>query len=278
MDETMTELGDVKFIINVGDSFYPGGVPSKDDWQWDSKWRNVYTSQLRSVPWYSVMGNHDFHSDPGACSDTTTDGAQINGDLGDLNTFYMPDYSWYLPHPELDLEVVALELNTYQFGYNHGTPAKNQRFGDCQWTSCKSQCEDRAKRRSDAALEMFRNRSHESKAKNLLVFSHYPTDYFWDESSDDESGDFLSLLRDNTRHNITYFSGHRHNVDQTSGISIAPNEQWLTGGGGGWGCDGSQQGFVVGEIAMDGTITTRGVYVDRGACCNRMSQNMSFVI
>ena len=33
------ELGDVKFVINVGDSFYPTGVTSKTDEQWGKKWR-----------------------------------------------------------------------------------------------------------------------------------------------------------------------------------------------------------------------------------------------
>ena len=59
MHQEFTELGDVKFVINVGDSFYPGGVTSKDDSAWHSKWRNVYSSSVRSVPWYSVYGNHD---------------------------------------------------------------------------------------------------------------------------------------------------------------------------------------------------------------------------
>eukprot|EP00435_Cladocopium_sp_Y103_P061507 s69_g23.t1 len=50
MDETFQELGDVKFVINVGDSFYPSGVFDAEDEQWDSKWRQVYSAQVRSVP------------------------------------------------------------------------------------------------------------------------------------------------------------------------------------------------------------------------------------
>ena len=33
----MRELGDVEFVINVGDRFYPGGVSSKSDPQWDTQ-------------------------------------------------------------------------------------------------------------------------------------------------------------------------------------------------------------------------------------------------
>merc|ERR1712190_524076 len=69
MLEKFRELGDVKFIVNVGDSFYPHGVASKTDPQWSAKWRNIYSEELRSVPWYSVYGNHDLQHDPCSCSD-----------------------------------------------------------------------------------------------------------------------------------------------------------------------------------------------------------------
>jgi len=269
MHETMAELGDVKFVINVGDSFYPNGVSSADDWQWDAKWRNVYSESTRSVPWYSVYGNHDYHQDPGVCSDNVADGAQINGDIDDLSTFYMPDYNWYKEHPELELEVVALDLNNYQNGWNHGVKASDQSFADCQYTACKSSCYGRIKGRAEAGFELFKERTAATSAKNLLVFSHYPTDYFWDTRAGDASSDFLASLSDASKYHVEFFGGHRHNVDQDSVASISPNSAWLSGGGGGWSCDGNQQGFVVGEIASDGTMTTRSVLVDSGLCCNR---------
>jgi hypothetical protein len=278
MHETMAELGDVKFIINVGDSFYPNGVSSKDDWQWDAKWRNVYSQELRSVPWYSVYGNHDYHQDPGVCSDNAADGAQINGDIDDLNTFYMPDYNWYKEHPELELEVVALDMNNYQNGWNHGVSASDQSFADCQYTACQGDCYGRIKGRAEDGFKLFKERADATKAKNLLVFSHYPTDYFWDTSSGDSSSDFLARLSDASKYHVEFFGGHRHNVDQSSVASISPNSAWLTGGGGGWSCDGSEQGFVVGEIASDGTMTTRSVLVDAGQCCDRfLGRNASAV-
>jgi len=218
-------------------------------------------------------GNHDYHKDPGSCSDKASDGAQVNGDIKDLSTFYMPDYNWYLEHPELQLEVVAMDLNNYQDGWNHKVKASQQNFADCQYTSCKSSCYSRLKKRSEQAFQLFKERSAASTAKNLLVFSHYPTDYFWDTSPGDASSDFIAGLK-TEKHHIEYFGGHRHNVDQKT-LSIAPNNNWLSGGGGGWGCDGSQQGFVVGEIAKDGTLTTRSVLVPQNECCNVLRLNAS---
>jgi len=252
MDEKMRELGDVKFVVNVGDSFYPGGAVNKTDSNWDSKWRDVYTSRSRSVPWYSVYGNHDYLVDPCSCSLNTEDCAQINDDITNLDYFYMPDSSYIVDHPELGLEVVALDMNYYTW-VNH----------TCQYTSCEETCHEVLKARHDAAYELFYQRHGSSSRENLLVFSHYPTDYFWG------APDFLDALRDDSRHHIEYFGGHRHNVDQRSTTSIAPNNNWLVGGGGGWGCEGygTEQGFVVGEIASNFTITTYSVLVNYSLCC-----------
>lgn len=57
----MKKLGDVEFVINVGDSFYPSGVSSKWDPQWESKWRSVFPKETRDAPWYSVYGNRWEH-------------------------------------------------------------------------------------------------------------------------------------------------------------------------------------------------------------------------
>mmetsp|Transcript_131083 Transcript_131083/g.261555 ORF Transcript_131083/g.261555 Transcript_131083/m.261555 type:complete len:643 (+) Transcript_131083:121-2049(+) len=272
MDQEMGKLSDVKFIVNVGDSFYPDGVSSKSDPQWDAKWRNFYSKQLQSVPWYSVMGNHDYHHDPAACSDKVSDGAQINGDIKDLSTFYMPDFNWHLEHPELQLEVVALDLNNYEGRIN----SAGSFFPDCQYTPCEKSCKDRVRKRSKDAFKFVKERIDQSTAKNLLIFSHYPVDHFQMRNVADESAHFLDTLIASKTH-IEYFGGHRHNVDQTilGNSSIAPHNFWLSGGGGGWSCDGSSQGFVVGEIFKDGFIFTRSVIKSFTECCNMMSRNGS---
>jgi len=256
----MHDLGDVKFIVNVGDSFYPSGVSGRDDPQWDSKWRDVYPEKLRSVPWYSVYGNHDYHVDPGVCSWNPTDGAQINSDIHDLSRFYMPGYNWFREHPELNLEVVALDLNKFMDGWNRELDYSHHQFWDCQWTACPEACKAIAEARATEAFDLFGKRLEKTKQKNMLVFSHYPTDYF------STVPQFVSNLSRPEKH-ITYFGGHRHNTDKTTVASTAPNKNWCVGGGGGWSCDGHEQGFVVGEIYEDGSISTYEVLVDWRVCC-----------
>jgi acid phosphatase len=50
----------IDFVLNLGDSFYPTGVSSLEDEQWNSTFADVYTSEHLKVPWYGVLGNHDW--------------------------------------------------------------------------------------------------------------------------------------------------------------------------------------------------------------------------
>lgn len=82
----MNELAKTKkprFVLNVGDSFYWGGLqevgcggdPKKawDNWRWQKSFRDVHniphpTHPEVQVPWFSVLGNHDYggiHIDSG---------------------------------------------------------------------------------------------------------------------------------------------------------------------------------------------------------------------
>tara|TARA_B110000208_G_C11703447_1_gene406692 strand:+ start:155 stop:1114 length:960 start_codon:yes stop_codon:yes gene_type:complete len=60
------ETLNAQFLINVGDNFYYYGVSSVDDPQWQSTFENVYTAASLSIPWYSVLGNHDYGYNPDA--------------------------------------------------------------------------------------------------------------------------------------------------------------------------------------------------------------------
>eukprot|EP00413_Alexandrium_margalefii_P014171 CAMPEP_0204548584 /NCGR_PEP_ID=MMETSP0661-20131031/23685_1 /ASSEMBLY_ACC=CAM_ASM_000606 /TAXON_ID=109239 /ORGANISM="Alexandrium margalefi, Strain AMGDE01CS-322" /LENGTH=234 /DNA_ID=CAMNT_0051555505 /DNA_START=33 /DNA_END=734 /DNA_ORIENTATION=- len=227
----MRSLGDVKFIINVGDSFYPNGVRSKSDPQWNSKWRWVFHEELRSVPWYSVYGNHDYHADWCACAKEPIQCAQVNEDVRNLDFFYMPSYNWHREHPDLDLEVVGLDLNQFMWAWNKTETLDRQCPMDCFYTKCHAECEGNLRYRAQEGIRLLKERAEKSSARNMVVFSHYPTDYLW------KLPEVLSLLGNASLRHVLYLGGHRHNVDQSSTLSTAPNANWLVGGGGGWSCD-----------------------------------------
>ena len=50
-----------KFIISVGDNFYEDGVASTDDPHWRKSFEEVYQAPSLQVPWYAILGNHDYH-------------------------------------------------------------------------------------------------------------------------------------------------------------------------------------------------------------------------
>jgi hypothetical protein len=51
-----------RFIISVGDNFYPKGVKSVDDPQWKTTFEDVYSAPSLKCRWYIVGGNHDEYS------------------------------------------------------------------------------------------------------------------------------------------------------------------------------------------------------------------------
>jgi len=49
-----------EFIISTGDNFYPSGVRSTQDPLWTNSFESIYKGSFLQVPWYIVLGNHDY--------------------------------------------------------------------------------------------------------------------------------------------------------------------------------------------------------------------------
>ncbi|MGH7493836.1 MAG: metallophosphoesterase [bacterium] len=47
------------FVLFLGDSFYPSGVTSVDDPQWQRKFEDMYDLPFLQLPFYATLGNHD---------------------------------------------------------------------------------------------------------------------------------------------------------------------------------------------------------------------------
>lgn len=59
MNEAVDVL-DADFIISTGDNFYNDGVASVDDPYWISSYESVYDGVHLFLPWYAILGNHDY--------------------------------------------------------------------------------------------------------------------------------------------------------------------------------------------------------------------------
>lgn len=63
---TISKRVGADFIITTGDNFYPSGVTSERDTLWKHAFEDVYTAPSLQVPWYPVLGNHDYGGLPDA--------------------------------------------------------------------------------------------------------------------------------------------------------------------------------------------------------------------
>jgi hypothetical protein len=57
----------LRAVFLLGDNFYPIGVQSVDDPQWQSKFHDPYNKPcLGQIPFYPILGNHDYKGHPAA--------------------------------------------------------------------------------------------------------------------------------------------------------------------------------------------------------------------
>ena len=54
------EKASASFVVAVGDNFYERGVTSLDDDHWQRSFEQVYAAPSLQVPWYVILGNHDY--------------------------------------------------------------------------------------------------------------------------------------------------------------------------------------------------------------------------
>ncbi|MGE0741945.1 MAG: purple acid phosphatase family protein [Hyphomonadaceae bacterium] len=59
------------FVVSTGDNFYRQGVRSTEDPQWRESFEDIYAAPSLQIPWYVVLGNHDYEGSPAAEVDYT---------------------------------------------------------------------------------------------------------------------------------------------------------------------------------------------------------------
>lgn len=64
------------FAILLGDNFYERGVQSVTDPQWVEKFESVYHHPSLQIPFFAVLGNHDYYGNPQSQVDYTATGSR----------------------------------------------------------------------------------------------------------------------------------------------------------------------------------------------------------
>jgi tartrate-resistant acid phosphatase type 5 len=179
-----------KFIISVGDNFYEDGVTSVDDPHWKKSFEEVYHDPALQVPWYCILGNHDYHSN---CD------AQI--DYGKINPRWKMPARYYVQSQQIDAATTA------DFFYIDTTPMIKSYYNDgTEKTRANVITQDVPRQ-----LAWFKTSLAASKAQWKIVIGHHPI------YSGGGHGDTAELIKNILpllhKHKVqAYFNGHDHDL------------------------------------------------------------------
>jgi tartrate-resistant acid phosphatase type 5 len=177
-----------KFIISVGDNFYENGVASAHDPQWQSSFENVYGDAALQVPWYAILGNHDYN---GNCD------AQIA--YGKINPRWKMPARYFVQSQQIDTHTTA------DFFFLDTTPMVLIYYADDK-THAHVRTQDVPQQ-----LAWFKAALAASQAQWKIVVAHHPI-YSGGEHGDTREliEKILPLLHE---HKVQiYFNGHDHDL------------------------------------------------------------------
>ncbi|WP_448680506.1 metallophosphoesterase [Pseudomonas nicosulfuronedens] len=215
MERTAEREGGVNMVLLLGDNFYGKGLSGLDDPAWQLKFERVYHGPwLSRVPFYAVLGNHDYPESAAV----ELDYARQHAGSG----------RWQMPAP----------FYTHDFGEVQGRPLLRVAFLDTNADAAGRQ------RQADFLQTAFTAPGPAPLWK--MVVAHHAM-----RSSGGKHGDDLALLQQllpAMQHSGVdlYLSGHEHNQE----VIVRPGEPaWLVSGGGGQTLDGIRPG-----TPADGTL------------------------
>jgi len=111
MDEWSRKNQQPSFILALGDNFYPDGVSSIDDSQFETNWKQGYLfyPSLR-VPWHIILGNHDYSTQNSARSQIM----YTNSDKNDQQLWNLPNNFYTFSHsvsPGHSIQFFGIDTN-----------------------------------------------------------------------------------------------------------------------------------------------------------------------
>lgn len=193
--------GGIHFVANVGDSFYEYGLLAPDEEQVDTSFRDVYLQYpaLR-VPWYSVLGNHEYRGSAGAV-------VALGSRPGEL--FAMPDRYYDKQFSQSDgtsthvwfLDTSPMIRAYFQSGYDDGKD------------SMLRQPDGITTQNVDKQLDWFERTLRGSKADVKIVVSHHPPFTSGSHYREDELFLRKKLSPLMEKHGVTLMlNGHDHTM------------------------------------------------------------------
>ncbi|MBC7533333.1 MAG: metallophosphoesterase [Oligoflexus sp.] len=178
-------------IIFLGDNFYPKGVESPEDPQWQSKFITPYNRDcIGKVPYYALLGNHDYKGNPAA---------EIN--------YHGKTPAWNMPHRFYDI-----------------------RFGkQLQLTMIDSNIMDICGFNQYCTIDFMLDSLAKTDAPNRIVLGHHPITSSSGKYSRTLQGMLLEKVLCGKAQ--TYISGHSHHLEHLTSANCPLDLFVVGGGG-----------------------------------------------
>jgi acid phosphatase len=207
MADTAREIG-AKFVIAVGDNFYESGVASTRDPHWEHSFEKVYAADSLQVPWYVVLGNHDYN---GNCD------AQI--DYGKTNN------RWIMPARYFTKTYVVDAITVLECFYIDTTPMIHEYYQPDHENPIRKHV---MAQDVPAQYAWLNQALAASKADWKIVVGHHPI-YSGGVVHGDQPDLIENLLPILKEHQVqAYFCGHDHNLQHLTAGDV---HLFVSGGG-----------------------------------------------
>ncbi|RYG69089.1 hypothetical protein EON64_03575 [archaeon] len=173
------------------------GVENETDSQWNTTYNDVYKSVGLQVPWYVILGNHDYHKNPAA---------QISYSKHHRDRRWtMPDhvYNAIYPIPNSNHHIEIVFIDTTRIATNETAETRPQGIHSVSAAEVQQELQ---------RIEGYLSRS---SARWLLVAGHY-TIYSLAEHGDNHEliPQLVPILR--RYHVQAYLNGHDHSLQHIS--------------------------------------------------------------
>jgi tartrate-resistant acid phosphatase type 5 len=194
-----------RLIISVGDNFYDKGVQTATDSQWKSSFEEIYTASSLAVPWYAILGNHDYKGRPGAQLD-----------------YAKAHPNWKMPARYFSAVEPITKTENVEFFFIDTSPFVEE------YRTKEGMRDEIVSQDTIAQVAWLDQALSNSKATWKIVVGHHPI-----FSGGSEHGDQPELIRDINplleKHGVpAYFNGHDHDLQHIVRGSV---EYFNTGAG-----------------------------------------------
>ena len=176
------------FIVSTGDNFYPDGVISTTDPQWNKSFEDIYTNYSLNKPWFTAFGNHDYRGSIQA----QLDYSKISRRWRTTERYY--SFEKTIPNSSEKALFVFIDSNPFDE------------------TLSKNSHSDLASQDKEAQLEWLEKTLATSTARWKIVIGHHPlytTGVRRDKMLDVRKA-FLPIFE---KHKVNaYLAGHEHDL------------------------------------------------------------------